>query len=291
VEEGIRVSQSLPFGWTIQESSPVNDLTGSWDEVDETLRARSEGNTYREYRVIRIEKESETISSFYLQPVIGETVTCYEPGQFLPLEIHPPGAKEPVRRTYSLSNAPNGIEYQLSIKREPPRRPDLPAGISSSYFSYDQVTPGATLRAMDPRGTFVLDTQLTRPVVLLSAGVGLTPMISMLDHLVQCKESCGRTRPVWFIHGARNGAEHAFGRHVRDVAGCCPLEVQFDVSAKPGLDLLIPGSFALRTYRGLLPDFIRSTALLHGFLHLNRAILLLREVLGSVLALGVGQLA
>ena len=214
MEEGVRVSQSLPFGWTFQESSPINDLTGSWEEVDETLRARSEGNTYREYRVTRIEKESETISSFYLQPVAGETVTCYEPGQFLPLEIHPPDAKMPLRRTYSLSNAPNGIEYRLSIKREPSPRPGLPEGVSSSYF-HDQVKPGATtLRAMNPRGTFVLDTESTRPMVLLSAGVGLTPMISMLEHLVQSKDGCGLTQSVWFIHGARNGAEHAFGSHV-----------------------------------------------------------------------------
>ena len=166
---------------------------------------------------MRVEAESEIISSFYLEPEDGERVPCHKAGQFLPIEIQPPGADAPIQRTYTISNSPNGAYYRLSIKREPAPRPELPPGLSSNYF-HDRVEPGSTIRAMSPRGKFALDESSTRPVVLISGGVGITPMISMLEKLASDSAGCGCSRKVWFVHGAINNKVQAFGRYLRDIA-------------------------------------------------------------------------
>ncbi|MCZ6863665.1 MAG: 2Fe-2S iron-sulfur cluster-binding protein, partial [Alphaproteobacteria bacterium] len=169
----------------------------------------------RKFEVERKETESETITSFYLVPEDGAALPGFLPGQFLTLELDIPGQPRPVIRTYSLSDCPNPGYYRLSIKREPAPtdKPDVPAGLSSSYF-HDHVEPGTTLRVGAPRGKFHLDADNERSVVLLSGGVGLTPMIAMLNAIVQSDAP----QPVWFIHGTRNGREHAMGAHMRRLA-------------------------------------------------------------------------
>ena len=169
----------------------------------------------RSFVVERKEPESETITSFYLAPEDGAPLSAFLPGQFLTLELDIPGEPRPVIRTYSLSDGPHRERYRLSIKREPAPAdtPEAPAGLSSTYF-HDQVEAGTTLRVGAPRGKFTLDSDGERAVVLLSAGVGLTPMISTLNAIVQG----GAPRPVWFIHGTRSSREHAMGAHVRRLA-------------------------------------------------------------------------
>ena len=137
------------------------------------------------------------------------------PGQFLPLKLDIPGQYKPVLRTYSLSDSPDKDYYRLTIKREtaPRDRPDLYPGVSSNHF-HDAVEPGARLLAKPPRGKFFLDPDAKTPVALLSAGVGLTPLVSMLNAIVDA----GSGRPTWFIHGARNSSEQALGPHIRRTA-------------------------------------------------------------------------
>ena len=170
----------------------------------------------RQLSVGRKVSESEVITSFYLESDDGESLPAFMPGQFLTLRLAIPGQPGAVTRTYSLSDSPDRRDYyRVSIKREgaPENRSDLPPGVGSSYF-HDQVDVGTKLQVAPPRGKFALDPQSDRPVVLLSAGVGLTPMISMLNAIVES----GAGSPVWFIHGARSGREHAFGAHVRRIA-------------------------------------------------------------------------
>ena len=230
MEEAIRVIGGLPIQWRFRGYSPSLEQTGSWEQVASTLAARAEGNIYRAYTVDRVEKESGNVTSFYLKPSADERIPCHKAGQFLPLELEVPGVEERVLRTYTISDAPNGSYYRLSIKREPAAKPGLPPGIASNYF-HDHVTPGTTLRAMSPRGKFTLDTSSTRPIVLASAGVGITPMVSMLNQLTQDSVTCGGKRQIWFVHGTRNGAEHAFGPHVRALQqGCDTLQVHIRYS-------------------------------------------------------------
>jgi uncharacterized protein len=170
---------------------------------------------YRAFVVARKQPESQTVTSFYLVAEDGGRLPAYRPGQFLGFRLAVPGSEAPVIRDYTLSDAPGaGRHYRLSIKREPAPTGSggVPPGASSNYF-HDHVHVGSKLDVRAPAGNFYLRDG-DKPVVLLSGGVGLTPMISMLNHLA----ANGAKRPVWFIHGVRNGAEHAFGPHVRGLA-------------------------------------------------------------------------
>ena len=178
------------------------DSSGGWDG-------------YRTFRVERKEAESKTVTSFYLTAKDARPLAPYKPGQFLGFKLDVPGHGKPVLRTYTISDSRgDATHYRLSIKREPspPDQPELPPGVSSNYF-HDHVETGGELQVRAPSGDFFLNED-SGPVVLLSGGVGLTPMISMLNHII----SNGAKRPVWFIHGVRNGDEHAFGAHVRGLA-------------------------------------------------------------------------
>ncbi len=171
---------------------------------------------YRTFVIEAKEPESETVTSFFLVPKDGKQLPSYKPGQFLGFKLDLPGLDKPVLRTYTISDSPNeGTHYRLSIKREPPPKdhPEMPPGVTSNHF-HDHLNVGGELQVRAPSGDFFLQEDGSGPVVLLSGGVGLTPMISMLNHLLETDSK----RPVWFIHGVQNGAEHAFGPHVRGLA-------------------------------------------------------------------------
>lgn len=155
-------------------------------------------------------KESEVITSFYLVPEDGKPLAYYQPGQYLIFELDIPDQSSPVIRSYTISDAPNTRYYRLSIKKEPPPQdqPNLPPGLSSNYF-HDHVHKGSILKAKSPKGDFFLQGE-TSPVVFLSGGVGQTPMLSMLNYIVEHQK-----RNVWFIHGAINSTTHAFNHFVR----------------------------------------------------------------------------
>jgi ferredoxin-NADP reductase/MOSC domain-containing protein YiiM len=198
------------------------DLGDAWRMYLEKLLENAEPKSgpgkwegYRTFVVDRKVPESETITSFYLVPEDGGPLPAFKPGQFLTFRLDIPGQPKPVTRTYTLSDRPDADYYRVSIKRETPpaHRPDAPPGLSSNYF-HDHVQPGAKVCVKAPRGEFWLNPGDDTPVVLVSAGVGLTPMISMLNGIV----AAGSERPVWFIHGTRNSREHAMGEHVRSLA-------------------------------------------------------------------------
>jgi uncharacterized protein len=171
---------------------------------------------YRPFVVVRKVPESETVTSFYLEPEDGGELPSFRPGQYLGLKLSPPDELVPVLRSYTLSDSPaNTGHYRLSIKREPAPAdmPDVPPGVSSN-FMHDHVKEGTVLQVRAPAGDFVLRAEGKIPVVLLSGGVGCTPMISMLTAIADAASE----RDVWFVHGVRNGREHAFGDAVRELA-------------------------------------------------------------------------
>lgn len=170
---------------------------------------------WRRFVVARKVRESEEITSFYLKPEDGDDIPSFQPGQFLTIHLEIPGQNKPVIRTYSLSDDPgNADHYRLSIKRElAPKDLSVPPGIASN-FMHDQVQEGSVLLAKPPSGRFVLDVTRSLPVVLISNGVGITPMISMA-------KACSRlnpNRPIWFLHGARDGRFHAFRDEISQLA-------------------------------------------------------------------------
>lgn len=163
-----------------------------------------------------IENPAKDICSFYLRPHDGRTLPPFHPGQFLTFELDVPGQSEPVVRCYSLSQGAHIRDcYRVSIKRvgAPPKAPEgTPPGISSNFF-HDEIQEGTIVQALAPGGDFFLDEESSRPVVLIGGGVGLTPVMSMLDTLVET----GSNREIWFFYGARHREEHAMYDRMKQV--------------------------------------------------------------------------
>ncbi|SDZ93496.1 nitric oxide dioxygenase [Thalassobacillus cyri] len=158
---------------------------------------------YRDFEVIDKVKESEVITSFYLKPVDGGALPSYKPGQYLTIQAKMPNEEFDQLRQYSLSDAPGKGYYRISVKREE-GTDQLPEG-KVSNFLHKHVNEGDVIPVSAPAGDFFLDTDSKKPLVLISGGVGLTPMMSMLQTIV--KEEMDRE--VHFIHAARNGSVHA----------------------------------------------------------------------------------
>jgi len=193
-----------------------------------SLSPQSERNTYFPVEIARIEKESDVISSFYLRRLDGTPIPPWEPGQFLPIRLNIPGQTAPVVRTYTLSTCANPDFYRLSIRR-------IEDGIMSRFL-HDNAKTGLKIEAMTPRGKFVLDQSSARPIALLSGGVGVTPMMAMLEHLAAAGKRSGEYRQAYFIHGTQHGRSHAFAKRVKDLAAeYSGLTVHFCYS-EPGAD-------------------------------------------------------
>ncbi|GLU30689.1 NO-inducible flavohemoprotein [Trinickia caryophylli] len=159
---------------------------------------------YRPFVVSRKQVESDEITSFYLTPADGAQACGFRPGQFVTVKryVGELGVDQP--RQYSLSDAPNGKWLRISVKREAAKE-TLPAGRLSTLL-HDGVEEGAIVEVTAPMGEFCLDLDKTTPVVLVSGGVGITPMMSMLSTLI----AQGSQRRVSFVHACRNGRVHAF---------------------------------------------------------------------------------
>lgn len=175
---------------------------------------------YRPFVVARKEIESDEITSFYLTPADGGAACRFVPGQFVTVKHHVGelGVDQP--RQYSLSDAPHGQWLRISVKREA-GKVDVPAGCVSTLL-HEGVEVGAILDVTAPMGDFRLDLDKSTPVVLVSGGVGITPMMSMLSTLLANGETGepGETsskRRVAFVHACRNGRVHAFKRWLADV--------------------------------------------------------------------------
>jgi hypothetical protein len=210
IDEVIRVEASLPAHFTPPVESPMLERTGTWTEAARTLDAERDRNEWRPFRIARIENESSLVRSFYLEPADDRGLVTHQAGQFLPVRVDIPGWQDPAVRTYTISSAAGASGYRISVKREGK------GGVSD--WLHDSAMVGSTVEALGPRGTFTFETDPRRAAVLISAGVGITPFVAMLDSLLVNE---GRTRhhaPIWFVHGARNSESHAFGAHLRDKA-------------------------------------------------------------------------
>ncbi|GED68472.1 flavohemoprotein [Brevibacillus reuszeri] len=167
---------------------------------------------FREFVVQRKVAESDVIHSFYLVPKDGRQIAAYEPGQYVSVKVDIPGEKNTHIRQYSLSDAPGNSYYRISVKREDALG-DKPAGKVSVYLA-EKIGKGDVLLLSAPAGDFTLDQEDKRPLVLISGGVGLTPMISMLTESLKKNPE----RSVTFIHAAQNGNLHAMKDAVEGLA-------------------------------------------------------------------------
>jgi len=180
-------------------------------------------NGWRNFRIERKQQESEVITSFVLRPEDGRSVLRHQPGQYLTFGIEVPG-HHPLKRNYSISSAPNDEIYRISVKREP-------QGIASRWL-HDEADVGQVLKVAPPAGEFFLNEESPRPVVLLSGGVGLTPMMSMLETIAARYPN----KQTHYVHGTLNGSTHAMKDRVRSLADAHPniKATTFYVDPRPG---------------------------------------------------------
>jgi ferredoxin-NADP reductase/MOSC domain-containing protein YiiM len=159
---------------------------------------------FRPLTVTAVDRESDSVVSVHLADPGGGAVPSALPGQFLTLRLPAvPGAR-PLVRSFSLSGVPGADSYRISVKREPHG--------AGSHFVHDRVRAGDLLEAAAPRGTFILQPG-EGPVLLISAGVGATPVMAMLHALA----AAGSGREVWWLHGARSRAEEPFAAEARSL--------------------------------------------------------------------------
>lgn len=152
---------------------------------------------FKPFRVARKERESDNITSFYLVPADNAPLPAFKPGQYITVRVPSP-CGHTTMRNYSLSDMPGRDYFRISVKRETGPKADTPKGFVSNLL-HDAIEPGATLEIAPPCGEFFLDVAqpYARPLVLLAAGIGITPILSMAQAALQAAPA----RPVVLIHG------------------------------------------------------------------------------------------
>lgn len=199
------------------------DISLGTDVAPEELqRAAAAWAGYRSFHVERkvLEDTTKQVCSFYLVPADGKPLPPFLPGQFLTFSLDTPtptGGTQSVIRCYSLSDSPQSDHYRISVKRAPaPVGSTFPAGVSSNYF-HDHVTVGSRLQVRAPAGHFHIDPS-DAPAVLIGGGIGITPMLSMLNWCLTAQPG----REVWLFYGVRNRAELVMQTHLNDLAARHP---------------------------------------------------------------------
>ncbi|MCG8423117.1 MAG: NO-inducible flavohemoprotein [Proteobacteria bacterium] len=223
----------------------TDEILAAWTEAyqllasifvqrEDALRAQSAARPggwvgFREFVVDRVVNEAEHIKSFYLKPADGGALPPYKPGQYTCFRLDIPG-KGIEHRNYTLSDSPHRDYLRVTIKREPAARADLEPGVCSNYF-HDHVREGTTLHVAPPFGEFFLtEEKSAEPLVLVSAGVGITPMLSMLNWVIER----GVERDIYFIHGARNGRLHAMKGFIAETVAAHPNVRSYICYSEPG---------------------------------------------------------
>ena len=226
LEHALRIP-ALSAGWRISFQALLqNESSGSPMTGNPGLAAAvgtPAWTGFRPLRVTRIDRESRSIISLLLMPADGHPLVAAEPGQFVVLRLRPNPDLPPMLRSYSLSDAPRADHYRVSIKQEI-------NGVASTYV-HKYVKVGDVLDVSAPRGSFTLQSG-DRPIVLLSAGVGATPVLSML-HALAAEKS---TRQVWWLFGARNRSDHPFAQESRDLVQLLPHYRSRILYSRPGSD-------------------------------------------------------
>lgn len=198
---------ALPLRWTFAENgmSQSSLMTGSWSEAEARLKAAGKAKTWRQFRIEHIAEESRTIRSFHLVPVDGEALIPHLAGQHLPIRIT--DGDDLVRRSYTLSSAPSDGYYRLSVKRE--------GRVSGRLHAMRE---GDQFETLAPAGAFTIDAmERGRPAVLLAAGIGITPLLSMLRQMVHEGDRTRHRRRVWLFRSSRTGSDRAFDAEIGEL--------------------------------------------------------------------------
>ncbi|WP_223542680.1 pyridoxamine 5'-phosphate oxidase family protein [Pseudomonas sp. BF-RE-26] len=258
VEQVVRRPATLALRWRFDGVSPTSLLTGTWEQAKARLQAKALGDQWRPLRVARIEAQSHSIRSIYLESADGAGLPLFQAGQHLPLRFNIDGDVQ--IRTYSLSSAPSDDFFRISVKRD---------GRVSTHL-HEQIRVGDLLEARAPQGHFTVAPHERRPLVLLAAGVGITPLLSMLREVVYQGLRTRRIRPTWLIQSSRTLADQPFRRELDrlledagDAVRVVRLLSQPEAEAMQGEDFDLGGRIDVALLKDLLtvedydqPDFV-----------------------------------
>jgi ferredoxin-NADP reductase len=216
------------IGWTVWLRRSAEGSGHLVAPAASPVKAETAWAGWREFRVAQrtFEDAARSQCSFHLQPVDGQPLRPFKPGQFLTFELEAvlrsPTAASSTRaitRCYSLSDRPESTHYRVTIKRvpAPADHPEFDPGLSSTHF-HDRVQVGDILRVKAPAGHFYIDPDPGVPAVLIGGGIGITPMMSMLRWCIDQQSQ----RVVHLYYGLRNSGEHAFKQHLEEIAASHP---------------------------------------------------------------------
>ncbi|MEL0642038.1 pyridoxamine 5'-phosphate oxidase family protein [Pseudoalteromonas aliena] len=213
--KGMWLKNVLPFTAKFNAYSPNTKMTGTWLEADKNKQAKKLKHTWQPLKVTKIVKESDVITSFYLQGHNNTTLLPFKAGQHLTVQIPSKSSgnnsnSKPVIRTYTVSSSPHEQFYRLSIKKEL-------SGEVSNYF-HNNVKLGSVILAKYPQGQFFIDPTNTKPAVLIGGGIGITPMISIAKHIANEGLRTRYTRPLHIFHSAKNAQQRAFYNELKALA-------------------------------------------------------------------------
>ncbi|MFK0330760.1 pyridoxamine 5'-phosphate oxidase family protein [Rhizobium sp. NPDC090275] len=244
-------ADALPLRWNSRADgqSPNALMTGDWQAAAGRISAAEMASRWRPLRVAGIVDESAGIRSFHLEPVDGGGLIAHAAGQYLPIRVNVPGEDRPLIRTYTLSVAPSDNRYRISVKRE---------GVVSRHL-HDHIGVGDIIEARAPGGAFGIDAAEQRPAVMLAAGIGITPLLAMLRHVVYEGFRKRGMRPVWLFYSAHSKAERAFDDEIGALVAASGGAVRLvrllgDVSgAVEGRDYEAQGRIDMALLRAVLP--------------------------------------
>jgi ferredoxin-NADP reductase/MOSC domain-containing protein YiiM len=213
LERALRIP-ALSAGWRGSFSALLEQARQPGATIGNAGLGRTAGSSpawpgFRPLRVTGKSGESNNVTSLQLEAADGRPLSAGLPGQFVVLRLQPALDAPPLLRSYSLSGEPSETRYRVSVKRN--------AGGAAGAYIADEVRPGDIIEITAPRGAFTLQPG-DGPVVLLSAGVGVTPVLAMLLALATAKSA----RQIWWLHGARDRGEHAFADEVRAALKALP---------------------------------------------------------------------
>lgn len=202
VEQCIRTSDALPLRAKLQEYSPHSLITGTWQQSAATVLAEENREVWQKYKVVKTRDESSVIRSFSLQPSDGAALVDFKAGQHLTIRTKDSVSSTTLVRNYTVSSAPGDTAFRISVKRED-------TGTLSPHL-HSSLQLGTEIDILAPRGGFVFDPQEKRPAVLIAAGVGITPMISMAEDAANELVRARYQRELTVIHAASSSTERAF---------------------------------------------------------------------------------
>ncbi|HSC84504.1 MAG TPA: pyridoxamine 5'-phosphate oxidase family protein [Pseudomonas sp.] len=206
VEQVVLRPAALSLRWQFHDYAPTSLMTGTWAETAERLRQSEQRRQWQQWRVASVRQETPDIRSFVIEPP-DQALIPFTPGQHLPMRLLTGADEDALIRTYSVSSAPSDGHIRISVKAQ---------GKASRHL-HDKVQVGDLLQVRPPMGSFTLTAEGARPVVLIGAGVGITPLISMLRELVWQNQAQQSARPIHLFQSARTLEELPFQAELKEL--------------------------------------------------------------------------